>query len=58
MGGDPVYAPQLPVIIQKRMTTFRRGPIACPLSSAFAVFPGAGVATDKVRALSRALERQ
>jgi len=57
MGGISVYA-QLPVIVPKRATTFRRVLYRCPLSSAFALLPVAGVATDTTRALSRALERQ
>jgi hypothetical protein len=58
MGGVSVYAPQLPVIVPKRVTTFRRGLNSYPLSSAFALVPVAGVATDTIRALSRALERK
>ena len=58
MCGVSVYAPQLPVIVPKRVKTLRCGLNNCPLSSVFALFPVAGVATDALRALSRALERQ
>ncbi len=58
MGGVSFYVSQPPVIVPKRVKTFRCGLINCPLSSVFALFLLAGVATDAIRALSGALERQ